>query len=228
MSVTTIAQAPAPGAIEATLIEGDLSRLTSEQRVSYYQSVCDSLGLNPLTKPLAYLRLNGKLVLYALKDATEQLRKLHGVSITDVTTQRMYDVCVVTVTARSRDGRSDVAMGAVSVSGLSGDAFANALMTAETKAKRRATLSICGLGLLDETEAGTIPQAQPVVADEATPDGFDAWWSTFVALAPRGMEALKQAWGESPVTFRLHANRTRRELLDELKASAAAAEAVVA
>ena len=35
-------------------------------------------------------------------------------------------------------------------------------MKAETKAKRRATLSICGLGLLDESEVETIPGAHAV------------------------------------------------------------------
>jgi hypothetical protein len=51
----------------------------------------------------------------------------------------------------------DAAKGAVSVQGLKGEALANALMKAETKAKRRATLSICGLGFLDETEIEDIP-----------------------------------------------------------------------
>jgi hypothetical protein len=37
--------------------------------------------------------------------------------------------------------------------------LANALMKAETKSKRRVTLSICGLGFLDETEADSIPGA---------------------------------------------------------------------
>ena len=46
--------------------------------------------------------------------------------------------------------------GAVPIAGLKGEEFANALMKAETKAKRRATLSICGLGVLDETEVETI------------------------------------------------------------------------
>ena len=36
------------------------------------------------------------------------------------------------------------------------------MMKAETKAKRRVTLSICGLGMLDETEVETIPHAYPV------------------------------------------------------------------
>jgi hypothetical protein len=39
---------------------------------------------------------------------------------------------------------------------LKGDALANALMKAETKAKRRVTLSIAGLGWLDETELETV------------------------------------------------------------------------
>jgi hypothetical protein len=40
----------------------------------------------------------------------------------------------------------------VSIKGLSGEALANATMKAETKAKRRLTLSLVGLGFLDESE----------------------------------------------------------------------------
>jgi hypothetical protein len=49
----------------------------------------------------------------------------------------------------------------VSIAGLKGDALCNALMKSETKSKRRVTLSICGLGLLDESEVGTIKDARP-------------------------------------------------------------------
>jgi len=41
-------------------------------------------------------------------------------------------------------------------------------MKAESKAKRRVTLSICGLGMLDESETSTIPDAQTVQLDQAT------------------------------------------------------------
>ena len=44
--------------------KGDLSSLTPQQRSDYYLQVCQSCGLNPLTKPFDYLTLNGKLVLY--------------------------------------------------------------------------------------------------------------------------------------------------------------------
>lgn len=164
-------------AIESVLIQGDLSKLTPEQRLQYYNRMCETLGLNPLTKPFAYLQLSGKTVLYALKDATEQLRKLHGVSITEITSQRLEDVFVVTAKACDRSGRTDAATGAVAIGALKGEALANALMKAETKAKRRATLSICGLGMLDETEAETIPQPLTVEAPKTVeraplPDGY--------------------------------------------------------
>lgn len=164
-------------AIERVIVAGDLSVLTPEQRLAYYLKVCETLGLNPATRPFEYLRLSGRLVLYARRDATDQLRKLHGVSIEIVSRERVDDVYVVTARATTRDGRYDTAIGAVSVAGLKGEAFANALMKAETKAKRRVTLSICGLGMLDETEAESIPDAvsvtppqMPAPPPEALPD----------------------------------------------------------
>ncbi len=162
--------------IEQVLVGGDLAKLTPDQRLSYYNRVCTSLGLNPLTKPFAYITLNGKLQLYALKDATEQLRKIHSVSITEVTSQRIEDVFVVTAKAQDKTGRTDAATGAVAVGNLKGEALANALMKAETKAKRRATLSICGLGMLDETEVLSIPGAEL-----GEPQPSDATWKASAA-----------------------------------------------
>ena len=146
--------------VEQVLIQGDLAKLSPLERVTYYNAVCASLRLNPLTKPFDYLTLNGKLVLYARRDCTEQLRKRDGVSITAVTATRIEDVYVVTATASAQDGRTDTSTGVVPIKGLSGDNLANALMKAETKAKRRVTLSLCGLGLLDETELETIPKTK--------------------------------------------------------------------
>jgi hypothetical protein len=165
--VTDLAERAQAQAIESVLIGGDLGKLTPEQRVSYYRRVCDSLGLNPLTKPFAYITLNGKLTLYALKDATEQLRSLHGVSITSLETQRHDDVFVVTAKAAKADGRTDAATGAVAIGNLKGENLANAIMKCETKAKRRVTLSICGLGMLDETEAEPLMVREPQHVVEA-------------------------------------------------------------
>ena len=145
--------------IESVLVAGDLAKLTGDQRLAYYQRLCESLGLNPLTQPFQYLQLSGKLVLYATKSCTEQLRQLHGVSITGVTSAQVGDVYTVTATAQDKAMRTDCATGAVAIAGLKGDALANGLMKAETKAKRRVTLSLCGLGILDESEIETIPGA---------------------------------------------------------------------
>ena len=158
-------------AIERVLISGDLGKLTPDQRLSYYSSVCESVGLNKLTNPFAYIKLNGKLVLYALKGCTDQLRAVHKISIQIVRREVINDI--YTVTARATcNGRTDEDEGSVSIKGLHGDAAANSRMKALTKAKRRVTLSLVGLGMLDETEAETIPGAvMTPAAFAAHPDG---------------------------------------------------------
>src|SRR5438093_10551956 len=143
--------------MENTVLLGDLASLTDEGRCEYYRDVCESLNLNPLTRPLEYLELNGRLTLYAKRDATDQLRHKHQVSIETIDRLTQQEVYIVRARATMPDGRTDESLGAVSLVGLEGEALANALMKAETKAKRRVALSICGLGLLDETEVETIP-----------------------------------------------------------------------
>lgn len=154
--------------IEQVVVQGDLSKLDPAQRVLYYRKVCESAGLNPFTRPFDYIMLNGKLTLYAKKDATEQLRKINGVSIESLETIVMEDLYIVKATAKTKDGRTDVATGAVTIGHLKGDAKANAIMKAETKAKRRVTLSISGLGWVDETEIESIPNAEKVKIDLET------------------------------------------------------------
>jgi len=154
--------------IEQVVARGDLSKLSDGERVAYYGMVCDSVGLNPLTQPFSYLTLNGKLVLYANKGATDQLRSRDHISVTIVGTERQDDVYIVRARATAPDGRSDEEVGAVHIGGLRGDALANAFMKASTKAKRRVTLSICGLGVLDESEIETIPSAVKVTVEPET------------------------------------------------------------
>lgn len=147
--------------IERVLIQGDLSGMNEQQRISYVQAVCSSLGLNPLTKPFDYVKLNGKLVLYATKSAAEQLRAKHNVSITITSKEQVGDLFMVTAKARTPDGREDEDMGSVNTKGLSGDALSNAMLKAITRAKRRVTLSICGLGMIDESEVDSVQAQNP-------------------------------------------------------------------
>jgi hypothetical protein len=152
--------------VEQVMVQGNLAALTPDQRVVYYNRVCESLGLNPLTKPFDYITLNGKLTLYAKRDATDQLRALRNVSVKIVSRERVAELLVVTAQASLPNGRVDESVGAVVVGTLKGEALANAMMKCETKAKRRVTLSICGLGMLDETEVTSIHE---VTASQSAP-----------------------------------------------------------
>lgn len=176
MSVSNLARIetrPDAAAVEMVIAGGDLSKLTPGQRVSYLTALCESLGLNPLTRPFELLQLNGKWVVYARRDCTDQLRKRDHVSVAVVSRERIDDLLVVTTRATMPNGRADESIGAVSVAGLKGEALANAMMKADTKAKRRATLSICGLGFADESELdGSIaPQLPRITAHQDDP-GF--------------------------------------------------------
>jgi len=170
-----------PEAIEKVLIQGDLSPLQPQERIDYYKRVCSSLGLNPLTMPFSYILFResdgapAKLSLYANKSCTEQLRKIHGVSvIPPLRRSRNEDIVTVEADVRDRFGRTDSASGSVPLFRfkdakryeLTGRDLCNAEMKCETKAKRRATLSICGLAFLDESELDTMQ-----VLGGVTPDG---------------------------------------------------------
>jgi len=150
--------------IEAVVAKGDLARLTPEERTRYYIEVCKSVGLNPFTRPLEYITLSGKLTLYARREAADQLRQIHGISIEIISQKVDGDLLIVHAKARDKSGRTDEDFGAVNVGGLRGEARANGMLKAITKAKRRVTLSIAGLGFLDETEVEDIParEKEPV------------------------------------------------------------------
>ncbi len=168
--------------MEDVITKGDLEKLSPEQRARYYLEICSSLGLNPLTRPLDYIRLSGKLVLYANKGATDQLRSIRNITVRIVSREQLDDVYVVTAEASTPDGRTDSDIGAVPIAGLKGDALANALMRATTKAKRRVTLSLAGLGMLDESEVSSVPSAQVVRVDHASGEIIDAPETATTAL----------------------------------------------
>lgn len=166
-------------AVEAALVKNDISKLGDAERMAYYKSVCDSVGLNPMTKPFAFLSLQGKTVLYATKDCSEQLRKIHGVSTQIVSQGNDGDLYVVHIKAKDRSGREDEDIAVIPCNGIKGADLANLRMKAITKAKRRVTLSICGLGILDESELDTLhgsfaptsnPQIERPFAKEDAPE----------------------------------------------------------
>ena len=193
---STLAKHDGAQVLESVIIQGDLSKLSPAQRVEYYGKVCESLQLNPFTSPFEYIVLNGKLRLYAKKDATDQLRNLRGVSITALERSVVGDLYIVVAHAHDAAGREDSDMGAVTIAGLKGEALANAMLKAVTKAKRRVTLSLCGLGMTDESEVESIPGAYypeapndvPVALPTRSRDVGDR------DLVRRGDDRLWQRW----------------------------------
>lgn len=182
--------------MEAVLLQGDLSKLSPTERVNYYTKVCQSIGVNPMTKPFAYITLNGKLTLYALKDATDQLRNLHNVSIDDIDIRENDTHFIVKVKGHDKTGRSDVEIGVVAKTDMQSN-LANIQMKAVTKGKRRLTLSLCGLGWLDESEIETIPQARLVPVDDdgkianvSIPATFHFPYEQAAAMTAKGKEGV--------------------------------------
>jgi len=156
-------------AVESALMKNDYSKLTSEQKVIVYKKVCESVGLNYLTNPFGFYRQkDGTEKMYAQRACADQLRSIHGVSLVEMKEELRDDVFSVIVTMKTKDGRQDIDRGDVFVGGLKGLDLANARMRAMTKAKRRCTLSLCGLGWLDETEVQDSPglRAIPVQVEQ--------------------------------------------------------------
>jgi hypothetical protein len=156
-------------ALLALVTEGDCGKLTEPQKLSYYRARCDAAGLDYRAQPFQFVKLNNKLVLYALKACSEQLAAKHGLSVrlvetpADVQELAASGGCrAFTARVTGKDGRETDDVGVVSIKSASGDTLANAIMKGATKAKRRAVLAHCGLGMLDETEIETIPRAQPM------------------------------------------------------------------
>lgn len=147
---------------EAALIQGNLRAMTSEQRVDYYLQLCNSIGLNPLTKPFEYIEFQGKLILYPKKEASNQLAKKHGISFGEPKISFQDELIMVSITARDRSGRQDSDVGIVSFNGKGTDK-ANAIMKAVSKAKRRVVFSMVGLSFdfedsVESGEARIIPE----------------------------------------------------------------------
>jgi hypothetical protein len=180
VKITKIAEGFKVSPVEQVLIGGDLAVLTPEQRFNYYLDVCKSLRLNPLTQPFGYISLDGAMTLYAKKDCAEQLRKLNGIGVTDMSKEYDTTEGILTVTVKGKDkwGKVDMASGSVYMKkvfwdnkikkeyDLTGQERANAMMKCETKAKRRLTLSMSGLSMPDESEVLDIQNVQILETEE--------------------------------------------------------------
>jgi hypothetical protein len=185
---------PTPATIEDVLIRGDLSKLTEGQRTEYYLRVCKTLGLNPLTRPFDYLMLSGRLVLYAKRDAADQLRKINGISVEIVGQEHTDGLLIVHARAKDKGGRSDEDFGVVAFKGGANEFAANLMMKAVTKAKRRVTLSISGLGFLDETEMSGQQRERPETISKEQVEKLRELARELDANMPDYLDFLSDRW----------------------------------
>ena len=89
---------------------------------------------------------------YLNKGAAELIRDARKISITDIEVSEQNGIFVAVCKVRGLNGRIDCDMGACPKNGTQKSPMEsyNSLMKAVTKAKRRATLSMCGLGAIIE------------------------------------------------------------------------------
>jgi hypothetical protein len=137
--------------------DGNLKNLTEIERKQVYLHFCNYYQLDPLSFPIDYIENKGKLKAYINSIGAAQLRDRYQISIRIKSRELISDLWIVIAVA-SRGNRTEEATGAVAI-GNTGETKANALKKAESQARRRATLAICGFGADDE-ENGKILQAK--------------------------------------------------------------------
>jgi hypothetical protein len=158
-------------AIEAkvSVSGGDLRILEPHERVRYYRHLCAKLGLDPTFAPIQFVELDGKLRPYITRAGAEMLRAKHGVSTAILKSEIQGNLFIVLVRATTPDGRTEESVAVADLRDKRGNDLGNACLFAETKAKRRATLSLLGLGyFLDETEVLSIQGAKLNAFDPET------------------------------------------------------------
>ena len=158
--------------IEKIVTKGDLSGLSIQQKLTYLKYTCDKLSLDPAAQPFNLISFKQgsffKEVLYCTKAGAEQLNNNNNVSHQIIEEKEEKGLYIVKARASLPNGRFVEDVGIVDVSkGFTGGVplgieLANLMLKAVTKAKRRATLSLLGLGMMDETEVETLSDVKVI------------------------------------------------------------------
>jgi hypothetical protein len=125
---------------------GRCDQLSDEQRAEYANWICGVMGVKEFLRPVDFIPTQAGIKPYLNKGAAEIIRDARGISVTEIKVDEANGLFVVTCNLRDRNGRTDSDIGAWP----KGSEPHNAMMKAVTKAKRRATLSMCRLGGLVE------------------------------------------------------------------------------
>jgi len=194
--------------IDRAIFNNDFGPLTPDERVLHGKRICESIGINHHTQPIKWIQMRGgKWVPYADKNCSDQLRAKYNITV-EVTSRDIKDgLLTVHARATAPNGRRDEDFGVVPVAGLRGEEASNAVMKAVTKAKRRVTLSICGMGgMMDESEIesmtptfadlghGSIRSTPPLTAESLPPSKITQPPPKADKDAPHEIELIDDDW----------------------------------
>ncbi len=132
---------------------GSIKHLDDSSKRVLLAKICNAVGLNQYTMPFRIYRdVNGDEFVYATKECCAQLRHLNNISITSLEERIDGDFAICKVSGINKHGRVSFEIGSVNISILEGQDKSNGQMWAVTKAKRRLTLDLSGLGVLADIE----------------------------------------------------------------------------
>ena len=187
--------------IEEMVIRQNIAKMSPTEKIVYVKSLNDALGLDWRLNGIGLINLQGKEVPYIQRAGTDQLRQKNKISITITGREKVGDCYVVTARATTPDGRTDESIGVVPLQAfgkaLNGDQLANAFMKAETKAKRRVTLSICGCGFMDESETESVPHEKVSLQNETKTDFKFEVMDSVIEEKPKTLEVKQVVYDVS-------------------------------
>lgn len=147
------------------VIQHDLSKLDAATLAQYLRDVSEFIGLDPDLNALDTIWMQNEngpgqsLVVYARRGTAEILRNKLGIEVESLVQTTVSGSIIFTATGRLAgtdggllNGRQEIAVGSKYITGLTGKALDDAIMTASTRALRRLTMQFTTLGLLDESE----------------------------------------------------------------------------
>jgi hypothetical protein len=140
------------------VIVHDLSKLDAAQIQQYLRDVSEFIGLDPDLNALDTIWMQNEngpgqsLVVYARRGTAEILRNKLNIVVESLSQTVVNGSIIFTATGQNEMERQEIAVGSKYITGLTGKALDDAIMTASTRALRRLTMQFTTLGLLDESE----------------------------------------------------------------------------
>lgn len=137
---------------------GDVTHLSNSDRRALLAKLTNYLHLNPHTQNFIFFKtLDGRYRIYATKECCSQLR--HNLGINMWLSDPIYSpdannpfTVSVKANGTNKYNRSSEEIGSVSLVDVPKQEYSNYTMFAVTKAKRRLTLDLSGLGVLADVE----------------------------------------------------------------------------